>query len=107
MLHIRKWVRERLRQRLIIGCLETRSAAFKRLFPKDAMIERVARGFQFTEGPVWFSEEGFLLFSDIPANQILKLTSDGHVATFRQPSGNSNGLTRDKAGRLVNCEHTN
>jgi gluconolactonase len=73
------------------------------LFPRDAAIERVATGFQFTEGPVWFAQEKHILFSDIPANQIVKLTSNGQVTTFRQPSGNSNGLTRDQEGRLIAC----
>jgi gluconolactonase len=46
----------------------------------------VAKGLRFTEGPVWFHEERSLLFSDIPANRILKLTTDGQLTTFRQPS---------------------
>ena len=48
-----------------------------------------------------------LLFSDIPANRIYRLAADGRVTTFREPSGNSNGLTRDKEGRLIACEHGN
>ena len=72
-----------------------------------AKVERVATGFRFTEGPVWFYEERSLLFSDIPANRIFKLTLNGRLATFRQPSGHSNGLTRDREGRLIACEHGN
>ncbi|MGH7930382.1 MAG: SMP-30/gluconolactonase/LRE family protein, partial [Candidatus Binatia bacterium] len=53
------------------------------------------------------AEEGCLLFSDIPANRIYKLTGNGRVSAFRDPSGNSNGLTRDLQGRLVACEHGN
>jgi len=86
-------------------CLEARSDAFKRLFPK-ATLERVATGFQFTEGPVWIDEERILLFSDIPANRIFKLAAR-RVTGFRAPSGNSNGLTRDREGRLIACEHGN
>lgn len=66
--------------------------------------ERIGTGFQFTEGPVWHPD-GYLLFSDIPANRIVKWTSDGNVETFRAPSGNSNGLTYDRQGRLIACEH--
>ena len=68
-------------------------------------MERVATGFRFTEGPVWIREEGCLLFSDIPADRILKLTPGRAVETFREPSGNANGLTRDLEGRLLACEH--
>ena len=50
-------------------------------------VERVATGFQFTEGPVWLPD-GFLLFSDIPANRIYRLTPDGEVSVWREPSGN-------------------
>lgn len=68
--------------------------------------ERVATGFQFTEGPLWHPD-GYLLFSDIPANQIRKWTPGGEVTIFREPSGNSNGLTFDRQGRLIACEHGN
>ncbi len=79
--------------------------SFYDLISADAVIERVANGFQFTEGPVWFAEDKYLLFSDIPGDKILKLTSDGQVNTYREPSNNSNGLTRDREGRLIVCEH--
>lgn len=88
-------------------CLEANSAAFKSIFPTDAILERVATGLQFTEGPVWTAEKKSLLFSDIPANRIYELAVDGRITTFREPSGNSNGLTRDKKGRLIACEHGN
>jgi len=69
-------------------------------------VEKVASGFQFTEGPVWHPE-GFLIFSDIPANRIVKWTGPNKVETFRKPSGNSNGLFFDLKGRLIACEHGN
>lgn len=69
-------------------------------------LEKVASGLQFTEGPVWHPE-GFLIFSDIPANRIVKWTAPDKVETFRQPSGNSNGLSFDRQGRLIACEHGN
>lgn len=68
--------------------------------------ERVASGFQFTEGPVWHPDS-YLLFSDIPADTIYKWSPDGGVEKFRSPSGNSNGLTFDRHGRLLACEHGN
>lgn len=68
--------------------------------------ERVATGFQFTEGPVW-SADGFLLFSDVQGNRIVRWAAPDETATFRQPSGNSNGLVFDSQGRLVACEHSN
>ena len=69
-------------------------------------VEKAAGGFQFTEGPVWH-KDGYLLFSDIPANKIMKWTPDGKVATFREDSGGANGLTFDSQGRLIACEHGN
>jgi sugar lactone lactonase YvrE len=71
----------------------------------DAQVEKVAGGFQFTEGPVWIPA-GYLLFSDIPANVIYKWAPGFDAAqVWREPSGHSNGLTLDRAGRLVACEH--
>jgi gluconolactonase len=71
---------------------------------RSRSVERVATGFRFTEGPVWFADGGYLLFSDIAADRILKLTSEGTVTVFREPSGGANGLTRDRRGRLLACE---
>ena len=67
---------------------------------------RIATDLEFTEGPVWHPD-GYLLFSDIPADTIYKWTPDGKLEKFRSPSGNSNGLTLDRQGRLVACEHGN
>ena len=77
------------------------------IVPKDSKLERLETGFQFTEGPLWNASEGFLLFSDIPANRIYKWSPDKGVEVFRDPSGNSNGLTYDKQGCLLICEHGN
>jgi gluconolactonase len=75
------------------------------LIQENSEVERLATGHQFLEGPVWNSKGGFLLFSDIPANRIYKWMPDGSVTVFREPSGNSNGLTFDKRGNLIICEH--
>jgi gluconolactonase len=69
-------------------------------------LKRIATGFRFTEGPVWHPD-GYLLFTDIPANTIYKWTPDGTVQIFRAPSGHANGLTFDREGRLIACEHSN
>jgi sugar lactone lactonase YvrE len=69
----------------------------------QAKIEKVTSGFQFTEGPVWIPE-GFLLFSDIPADTIYKHEGK-ETEIFQKPSGHSNGLTLDHQGRLLKCEH--
>jgi gluconolactonase len=71
----------------------------------DAQVERIASGFQFVEGPVWHPD-GYLLFSDIPANTIYQWTPGAtQAAAYRQPSNHSNGLTLDRENRLVACEH--
>jgi gluconolactonase len=68
--------------------------------------ELLATGFQFTEGPIWISD-GYLLFSDIPADRIFKWSNASGVEIWREPSGQSNGLTIDLEGRLIACEHGN
>ena len=88
------------------GRLQAHTSEFSNLFPENATIERLASGFQFTEGPVWLPREQALLFTDIPANKILKYQADGQITCFRQPSGHANGQTLDIKGRLVTCEHS-
>jgi gluconolactonase len=69
-------------------------------------VERLASGFRWAEGPVWFGDGRFLLWSDIPNNRIMKWEEEtGAVSVFRKPSNNANGNTRDRQGRLVTCEH--
>src|ERR1700681_213400 len=57
------------------------------------------------EGPVWWKEGGYLLFSDIHANRRMKYTPGQGVSVFKEPTNRANGLTRDLQGRLVACEH--
>ena len=72
----------------------------------NAAIERVATGFRWAEGPVYVRDGGYLLWSDIPNNRIMRwLEDDGHVSVFRANSNYSNGNTRDREGRLITCEH--
>ena len=87
--------------------VEAYDDALWQIVPKNVMVVPVATGFGFTEGPVWCGD--YLLFSDIPRNRIIRwcMRSEGpEVTTFRSPSGNSNGLTLDKSGRLITCEHS-
>jgi gluconolactonase len=72
----------------------------------NAAIQRVATGFRWAEGPVYFRDGGYLLWSDIPNNRIMRWSEDdGHVSVFRTNSNFSNGNTRDREGRLITCEH--
>jgi gluconolactonase len=72
----------------------------------NAAIERIATGFRWAEGPVYFRDGGYLLWSDIPNNRMMRwLEEDGHVSVFRANSNYSNGNTRDLQGRLITCEH--
>src|SRR4051812_14760003 len=72
----------------------------------NAYIERIATGSRWAEGPVYVRDGGYLLWSDIPNNRIMRWSEDdGHVSVFRYPSNYSNGNTRDREGRLITCEH--
>lgn len=71
-----------------------------------AGIERLATGCRWSEGPVWFGDGRYLLWSDIPNNRIMRWDEvTGHVSAFREPSNFANGQTRDRQGRLITCEH--
>ncbi|HEY4067728.1 MAG TPA: SMP-30/gluconolactonase/LRE family protein [Burkholderiaceae bacterium] len=80
------------------------SFAKYRLF--SAAVERLATGTRWGEGPVYFGDGRYLLWSDIPNNRILKWEeSSGATSVFRGPSNYANGHTRDRQGRLISCEH--
>jgi gluconolactonase len=79
---------------------------FQKIFIGNAGIRRIATGFDFTEGPVWFGDGRYLLFSDIPNDRILRWDeTTGGISVFRSPSHYANGNTRDRQGRLITCEH--
>lgn len=84
---------------------ESYDASFSRFVMGNAPLKKLAGGFDWVEGPVWFGDAGCLLFSDIPNNRILRWTPDTGISTYRAPSNYSNGHTRDRQGRLVSCEH--
>jgi gluconolactonase len=78
---------------------------FQGLILGNAAVERIAGGCRFTEGPVWFGDGRYLLWSDIPNDRIMKWEEEtGAVSVFRKPSNYANGNTRDRQGRLITCE---
>ncbi len=79
---------------------------FAKYMVGNAAVERLFTGTRWAEGPVWFGDGRYLLFSDIPNNRMLRwLEETGEVSVFRSPSNYSNGNFRDREGRLLTCEH--
>ena len=66
-------------------------------------VEKVAAGFTFAEGPAW-SREGFLVFSDVPANKLIKWTPGEGASVLRTDANGASGNTYDAQGRLYSCE---
>ena len=98
------------------GSIERKDPRFDRLVPRDAVIEKLAEGFDWSEGPIWFKRAGFLLFSDVPRNTVLRWEEGDKARVYIKPSGytgnsprggepGSNGLNMDAQGRLVLCQH--
>jgi gluconolactonase len=86
-----------------VEVLDERFAKY-RIF--SAAVERLFTGCRWAEGPVWFGDGRYLLWSDIPNQRILKWEEEtGQVSVFRKPSNFANGNTRDRQGRLITCEH--
>ncbi len=81
------------------------AAEFAKIVPEGAKVEKLAGGMRFTEGPVWIPDGGYLVFSDIPANELKKWSPKGGLEVFRSPSRNANGNILDRQGRLISCEH--
>jgi gluconolactonase len=72
----------------------------------NSTVEQLGTGTRWAEGPVWFGDGRFLLYSDVAGNRIMRWDeTSGTVSVFREPSNFSNGLARDRQGRLVTCEH--
>lgn len=84
---------------------EAEEKAFSRFILGNAPLKKLADGFDWAEGPVWFGDHDCLLFSDIPNNRMLRWSPVSGLTTFRAPANFSNGNTRDREGRLVTCEH--
>jgi gluconolactonase len=99
-----------------LGKLVREDPRFDALVAPDAQIEVLGSGFEWSEGPLWIKNGGYLVFSDIPRNSIMKWKAGEGVSLFMKPSGytgiadygrepGSNGLTLDPQGRLTLCEH--
>jgi len=86
---------------------ETFEKEFSRLVKASARLETIYGDCRWAEGPVWFGDLNCLLWSDIPNDRILRYVPGVGVSEFRKPSGNTNGNTRDRQGRLVSCSHGN
>ena len=99
----------------VVGAIERLDPRIDELIPADAMIEKLADGFNFIEGPVWDRQNARLLFSDVRGNEIYQWSEADGASTFIDPvfegdqtgkrSISSNGLTLDAEGRLIICEH--
>src|SRR3954470_17988029 len=99
-----------------LGAIERTDKAINELIAPDAKIEKLAEGFDWSEGPVWVKRGGYLVFSDVPRNEVLRWKEGEGIKQFLKPSGytgskarggepGSNGLTTDADGMLVLCQH--
>lgn len=99
-----------------VGSVERIDPAIDALIDRNAFIEVLAEGYQWTEGPVWIANGNYLLYSEIPSNSIYKWSEEEGASLFIRPSGytgarerggesGSNGLILDADGRLVLCQH--
>jgi gluconolactonase len=100
----------------VTSFIEIIDTAANQLIDSSAVIEVLAKGFTWAEGPVWVPELNALLFSDVPENKIYKWTEKDSLSVFLTPSGftgsselkneeGSNGLSLDSEGDLVLCQH--
>ena len=118
----RRWVfgsRSELRTKTAtptLGTIERIDPRFDQLVPRDARVERMAEGFDWSEGPVWDKKGKYLLFSDVPLNTVFKWQEgkgSQHLLEAERlhrygPAGGepgSNGLLMDSQGRLILCQH--
>ena len=89
--------------------IEVVSAELERIVSPDAPVAELSNGYGGengpAEGPLWWHEGGYLLFSDIHNNRRMKWTAQDGVSLFLEPTNRANGLTRDPSGRLLACEH--
>jgi gluconolactonase len=89
-----------------MGEFEVLDPRFGKLVIGHAKLERLWTGARWVEGPAYFPAGRFLVFSDIPNDRLMRYDeTSGVVSVFREPSGNGNGNTVDREGRLVSCEH--
>ena len=87
-------------------CIEVIDPRFRPYAIGNAAVERLHTGLRWGEGPVWFGDGRYLLFSDVPNDVILRWdATTGATTPFRKPANFTNGNTRDRQGRLISCEH--
>ncbi len=102
--------------RKTLGRVEHLDPQLDALIPPGAEIEVLAEGFDWSEGPVWIPQAGYLVFSDVPQNVVYQWKQGAGISQYLKPSGytgtnprggesGSNGLTVDRQGRLVLCQH--
>jgi gluconolactonase len=101
-----------------VGSVSRLDPALDELVPASAKIEKLAGGFQFTEGPLWFPE-GHLWFSDVVGNVVRQWSPDGKVIEILRPGGGENkdappgsfigpnGMVHDEDGAVLLCQHSN
>jgi gluconolactonase len=104
-------------ERKTIGRIERQDPRLDALIPRDAVIEVLAEGFRWSEGPVWDKAGARVLFSDVPNNVVHAWSEKDGISSFLKPSGytgpeggggrepGANGLAFDAKGRLVLCQH--
>jgi gluconolactonase len=86
--------------------IEIHDRRFGRYVLDNALLEVLAIGFRWIEGPVWFGDAGCLLFQDLPNNRTMRYIEGVGVSVFRCPSHYANGQARDRQGRLISCSHS-
>ena len=87
--------------------IEQLSPELERIVSPDQDVEELGKDYDLAEGPVWYRDGGYLLFSEINNDRRHRWTPQEGVTLFKEPTGNANGLTRDLQGRLLACETTN
>jgi gluconolactonase len=98
---------EQLNERYPDPAIQYLDNSFAKYHVLLAGVEKLATGTRWGEGPVWFGDGRYLLWSDIPNERILRWDEEtGRTSVFRRRSDHANGNTRDRQGRLVTCEHS-
>ncbi len=85
--------------------IEVFDSSMGALLLPDSKLVKHCTGCIWAEGPVYFAEGEYLLWSDIPNNRMLRWSDADGMSVFREPANFTNGHTRDLQGRLVSCEH--
>ncbi len=91
----------------IRGGFEVYDERFRQMLPEGVELERHFTGTAWAEGPVYFSNGDYVVWSDIPNDRMMKWSISEGASVFREPAGYSNGNYLDRQGRLVSCEHGN